>query len=71
MKPDTLMAWVNVGLQLVTVLAVPVSQVIGFARQQGVEDADLVLLESAWATQVAAIEQRIAALKAQIAAGQS
>jgi hypothetical protein len=70
MKPDTLMAWVNVGLQLVTVLAVPVSQVIGFARQQGVEDADLALLERAWATQVAVIEQRIAALKAQIAAGQ-
>jgi hypothetical protein len=60
--PQQLLAWAQVGVQLVSVLGVPVAQVIAFCRQAGVSDADLVQLEVLWAGVIQQIEARIAAL---------
>lgn len=67
MDPKKLMAWTQVGLQLVTVLGVPLAQVVTFVRQHSGINDDLVLaqLEQLWGGAVAQIETRIAALKAQ------
>jgi hypothetical protein len=64
MKPQQLLAWASVGVQLVSVLGVPVAQVVSFCRQSGVTDDDLAHLELLWAGVTSQIEARIAALKA-------
>lgn len=63
MKPQQLLAWASVGAQLVSVLGVPVAQVVSFCRQSGVTDDELAYLELLWAGVTTQIEARIAALK--------
>jgi hypothetical protein len=63
MDPKSLLAWAQVGMQLITVLGVPIAQVVQFCRQSGVSDSDLAQLELLWGGVIRQIEDRIAELK--------
>jgi hypothetical protein len=67
MDPKKLMAWTQVGLQLVTVLGVPLAQVMQFIRSHSgiTDDAVLGQLEQLWRGAVEQIEGRIAELRQQ------
>lgn len=63
MKPAEILAWAQLGAQLITVLGVPIAKVIELARSQNVGDAEIAQLEQLWGNLVTTIEQRIATLK--------
>lgn len=65
MRPEQIMAWVNVGVQLISVIGMPAAQVIAFVRQSGASEADLVAIEAGWSGVIAQIEGRIKTLTPQ------
>lgn len=69
MTAAAILAWAQVGAQLINVLGVPIAQVIRLFKDAGGTDAEAEALVSLWASLTASIEARIAMLKAQGAGG--
>lgn len=69
MTAEKILKLATIGLELISTIGVPATAVLALFRQGGVDDDTLIALESHWGSLESQIEQRIAALKAQIAAG--
>lgn len=69
MSAAAILLWAEVGAKLITVVGVPVANVIKLFKESGGTDAEAQALIQHWASLTSSIEARIAELKAQIAAG--
>lgn len=69
MTPAAILLWADLGVKLITVLAVPIASVIKLFKDSGGTDEEAALLVTFWANLTQSIEQRIAYLKAQGAGG--
>jgi hypothetical protein len=69
MTAAAILMWARLGSELITILGVPVANIIRLFRESGGTDAEADLLVQHWASLTQSIEARIAALKAQGAGG--
>jgi hypothetical protein len=69
MTAAAILLWAEVGAKLITVLGVPVANIIRLFKESGGTDAEAEALLGLWASLTQSVEARIAALKAQMAAG--
>lgn len=67
MTPAVFGAWVEVGAKLVTVLGVPILEIIKLFKGQGGTDAEALELIGKWRGLVTDVQARIALLQAEIA----
>lgn len=68
MNPALILMWAEVGAKLVTTLGVPIAEVIKLLRSAGATDEQCLELIQKWAMLHATVADRIAFLKAAIAA---
>jgi hypothetical protein len=69
MTAAAILLWAEVGAKLITVLGVPVANIIRLFKESGGPAAAAEALLGLWASLTQSVEARIAALKAQMAAG--
>lgn len=63
MTTTEILTWVRLGSELITILGVPIANVIRLFRDSGGSDADAELLAQHWASLAASIEARIKVLR--------